>query len=1008
MPPVIKVGDQNTLVPTSAFPYAKFDFDHFNPVQSRVFEFYNEETSAVVACPTASGKAQPLDALVLTPQGYCPMGNISEGDAVIGGDGRPTNVVGVYPQGDKLVFRVVFSDDTETQCCMDHLWTIRPKSGGWKTVPLRDIAANFTPDLFQVPVPGPVEFSERPLGLDPYLLGVLLGDGGLGYGARITVADRNVLDLIASLLPEGCGIRHVQKCDYSITGDGQWNEVIYELNRMKLIGLRSHEKFIPWAYLHGSVDQRWRLLQGLMDSDGGMSSGGSPTYETTSRQLAEDVAFLIRSLGGFTRIRTREKTTYRHKGEVRFGRVIYRLTVGLDRNPFGAHSRRKPMYTRKEYHPLKKIRLIKEVGIKPCQCIKVDSGDGLYITDGFVVTHNTTVAEMFLSHEVRKRGGKGMYLAPLRSLAQEKIDDWSEKTHHFSDLDLSICTGDYRITPKRRKELENAQLIMMTSEMLDSQSRNFNEDKCGYLADIGTLVVDESHLLTVPGRGDRLEAGLMRLTELAPKARLVLLSATMPNVDEISDWVAYSLTGKDTRLLVSSYRPCPLNIHYEKYYDGEQSYEENELQKVDYAMQIIEYYPQDKFLIFAHTKRTGELMKQAIARSGLACEFHNADLVKDKRRDLENRFKKDPDFKYLVATSTLAWGVNTPARRVIVLGVHRGMSEVATYDIGQEVGRAGRPKYDPMGDAYVLLPESKFDYHKNRLKRQDRIESQMLADVNGKHKTLAFHLINEIAREKVTERDDVRHWYGRTLASFQSHEMDDAVVDGVVELLRKCGAVREEEGKLKASGIGKVASLFYFTPFDVSDLRKNLTLYFDGEQRDDVALSMALGNTDTYRMGIVSKAEREEMSRYANMVKARLGEGTVFESAVKAGFAYYMLLQGFHNQTFASMTRTIQSDFPRVAQVLQTLDSYSGKWDKREFFKRLGLRVQYGVSEHLVYLCQLPHIGGAKAKALHNAGIRNVKDVIANPTRVKTIAKLGDKRFDEVMAEARKLAGGKS
>ena len=106
----------------------------------------------------------------------------------------------------------------------------------------------------------------------------------------------------------------------------------------------------------------------------------------------------------------------------------------------------------------------------------------------------------------------------------------------------------------------------------------------------------------------------MRFTQLNKNCRLVFLSATMPNVDEISEWVAYTLTGKDTRLLVSDYRPCPLNIHYEKYYDGEGTYERNELQKIETAAQIVDYYPEDKFLIFVHTKRTGELMKQALQR----------------------------------------------------------------------------------------------------------------------------------------------------------------------------------------------------------------------------------------------------------------------------------------------------------------------------------------------------------------------------------------------------------
>lgn len=622
----------------------------------------------------------------------------------------------------------------------------------------------------------------------------------------------------------------------------------------------------------------------------------------------------------------------------------------------------------------------------------------------------TTVAEMFLAHEVRKRGGKGMYLAPLRSLAQEKIDDWGEDDHHFHDLKLSICTGDYRITPNRKKELEQADLIMMTSEMLDSQGRNFKEDKNGYLADVGTLVVDESHLLTVPGRGDRLEAGLMRFTEIAPKARLVLLSATMPNTDEIADWVSYSLTQRDTRLLTSSYRPTKLNMHYEKYYDGESTYEDNELQKVDMALQIVEHYSQDKFLLFVHTKRTGELLKNAVLKAGITCEFHNADLDKDKRRSLEGRFKKDADFRVLIATSTLAWGVNTPARRVVVLGVHRGMSDVPTYDIAQMVGRAGRPKFDPCGDAYVLLPESKYDLYKAKVTTQERIESQMLADVNGRHKTLAFHLVNEVAKERVQQPEDVYHWYKRTLASYQSQDLDSVVVDSTVDLLKKCGAVYEdkEDHKLKATAVGKVSAMFYLTPFDVSDFKKNMTLYFEGDQKDDIALSLALGNVDTLRMGIVSKAEREEMSRYATMVKNRMGEGTTFEASIKAGYAYYCLLQGFHNQTFASFQRTLQADFPRIAQVLQTLDSFMGnKWGRREWLNRLGLRVQYGVSNDLVYLCQLPGVGKAKATKLNQAGIKNVKDVLANPTKVKNIVKMGDSKFAAMMEEAKKLGGGK-
>lgn len=114
--------------------------------------------------------------------------------------------------------------------------------------------------------------------------------------------------------------------------------------------------------------------------------------------------------------------------------------------------------------------------------------------------------------------------------------------------------------------------------------------------------------MSVAGRGDHLEAGLMKFTQINPNARLVLLSATMPNVKEISEWVSYYLTKRTTHLIESAYRPCPLNIHYEKYVAAAK-YEDNELQKIDIAKQIVQYYTEDKFLVFAHTKRTGDSMK---------------------------------------------------------------------------------------------------------------------------------------------------------------------------------------------------------------------------------------------------------------------------------------------------------------------------------------------------------------------------------------------------------------
>ncbi len=316
----------------------------------------------------------------------------------------------------------------------------------------------------------------------------------------------------------------------------------------------------------------------------------------------------------------------------------------------------------------------------------------------------TVCCEMLLSQEIRNKHGKGIYVSPLKALAQEKIDDWLDDLHHFSDLNISICTGDYVLTQARQKELAKADLIIMTSEMLSSRIRNYKSEKSDFLKQVCHITVDESHLLTVPGRGDHLEVALMKVTELNPNVNISFLSATMPNVQEICGWLS-RLNNKDTYLIESTYRPTKLNIHYEKYFDGSRNYDDTEGEKVATAMQIVNYYKNDRFLIFVHTKRTGELVRLALKNYGINAEFHNANLTKEKRNQIESSFKKsiaDGGARVIIATSTLSWGVNLSARRVIVLGVHSGMREIEDFNISQMIGRSGRPQYDPAGDAYVL------------------------------------------------------------------------------------------------------------------------------------------------------------------------------------------------------------------------------------------------------------------------------------------------------------------
>jgi replicative superfamily II helicase len=623
----------------------------------------------------------------------------------------------------------------------------------------------------------------------------------------------------------------------------------------------------------------------------------------------------------------------------------------------------------------------------------------------------TVVGELFMSHEVRVRGGTAVYLAPLKALAQEKIDDWTDPDHHFADLPVSICTGDYRLTPERKKELEAARVLVFSTEMLNSRCRNFKSESNEFLKNIGTVVVDESHLLTVPGRGDHLEVGLMKLTQIAPNARIVFLSATMPNVDEIAEWLE-KLTKKQTYLLESTYRPCPLGIHYEQYFPAD-TYEDTEREKVQAALQILEENADDKFCMFVHTKRTGEMLKEAVQAAGFQVEFHNADLTKEKRVDVEKRFKSG-NLQVVVATSTLAWGLNMPARRVVILGMHRGMNEVDTYDIWQMAGRAGRPGYDPRGDVYILVPDPQANRFIKKLKDHQEIRSRLLDHVGeddpsaGKkahYKTLAFHLISEIHHGNIRTKEEVHKWYARSLAHSQAQDLGDDVVDSTLQLLVRCGALKEENGQYKATVIGMISSMFYYSPFDVADLKRNFKLLLaSGHADNDLVSSIALGNVDSMRMGIVSKAERADMKRYKNSIESLFGPDVYNDAAIKGGFAYYCLLNGENPGAVANTARTLQWDFPRTAQVLNTIDSLSGKWGIGKYIQALQMRIAYGVSAKLVPLCRIPDVGKVRAEKLYAAGIRTASDVASDPARVASVLNMSSERVAKICEGARNIA----
>jgi len=354
----------------------------------------------VVGGYTSAGKAQPVTASVLTPTGWRAIGDLGLGDLVIGSDGRSTPVLGVYPQGEQDVWELEFGDGARARSTLDHLWQVQTRhdkshTGRWRVMKLADIVQDGThwgdQAKYYIPMVAPVEFDAAPLPVDPYVLGALLGDGHLqqrgGSGeVLLTTPDQEVLDSVLSRLP-GIEARPTGTYDYRLVAaeGGNDNWLLGALRSLGLMGKLSHEKFIPPAYLLGSSADRLDLLRGLMDTDGTSTRDGRLSYSTSSRRLAEDVLSLIRSLGGRARIGGK-KTTHRDSWTLN-------PTFPRRMQPFLLERKaRLAAVERPKREPTRPLVAIRSVGREECVCIAVEASDGLYVTDDYVVTHNTWFA----------------------------------------------------------------------------------------------------------------------------------------------------------------------------------------------------------------------------------------------------------------------------------------------------------------------------------------------------------------------------------------------------------------------------------------------------------------------------------------------------------------------------------------------------------------------------------------------------------------------------------------
>jgi phosphate starvation-inducible protein PhoH and related proteins len=421
--PAVEAGERLGFLPgdiqAKVDPYLRplFDalYDMLDP--DRVATYFDRGIIEVAPLAFMRGRAQPLSSLVLTSAGFQPIGSLGIGDLVIGSDGLPTPVIGVFPQGHKKVFRVRAQDGASTLCCGEHLWRVwtpsdkrRGKPG--RVLETREMIGSLRTahqHRFELPLAAPVELRPRYVPIDPYALGLLLGDGCLTTQTTpsFSTTDPELAEALGrAVADDGIELHRKAEIDYVLRypagGRGGVivsNPVTVALRELELAGTRSATKFVPHGYLYNSAAVRLAVLQGLLDTDGGPAAQSGRTcrvqYSTCSERLRDDVVFLVRSLGGVAYWR-RRPAAGRPPGLAQ-GRAVHhrsdafvmdiRLPAGIE--PFRLARKRNSYHESGAGRPRRFIDSIEPAGEEETVCIQVAAADSLYLTDDFLLTHNT-------------------------------------------------------------------------------------------------------------------------------------------------------------------------------------------------------------------------------------------------------------------------------------------------------------------------------------------------------------------------------------------------------------------------------------------------------------------------------------------------------------------------------------------------------------------------------------------------------------------------------------------
>jgi helicase len=647
----------------------------------------------------------------------------------------------------------------------------------------------------------------------------------------------------------------------------------------------------------------------------------------------------------------------------------------------------------------------------------------------------TLVAELCMVKSIVEASGKAIYLVPLKALADEKFREF--RKYEQMGIKVAQSTGDLDASDQW---LQNCDLIISTTEKVDSLIRH----RANWITNLSTIVADEIHLINDSGRGPTLEVVLARLMQMNPSAQILALSATISNADEIAKWLK-------AELVTSEWRPVKLREGV--YEAGVIYFGDGEAKKVrastgvpsiDLALDVVKEGGQ--VLIFTDTRKksvnlatriakfttphvsnperralkqvsssilkTGEVTKVTERLSELVAKdvaFHHAGLRYQERRIIETGFRENK-IKIVCATPTLAAGVNLPARMVIIDSYRRyetglGYYPIPVLEYKQMAGRAGRPKYDRIGEAILISRgggerETLLDTYING--ELEKIYSKL-----GKESALRSHILSSIAMGLANSASEIMIFLSKTFYGFQYDPKDiEGVIDNILEFLTSENMVSEGRGgKLTATPFGNRVSELYIDPKSGVIIRDSIQ---QKKNKTTIGITHLTCHTPDMVPIFLRRRDYKEMETFVDEymneflidVPDPWGSPVEYESflaEVKTTRLLLSWMEEIPEETIIENFDVGSGDIFRYVEsadwLLYSIYEIAKLLNVRDVLPvvaNVRKRVIEGVREELLELVNLKGIGRVRARMLFNAGFKTITDLRASrPFQLISIPTIG-------------------